>query len=147
VAQEAGVQAHPQQFWFVKNSKKILENLGKILENPGKNGAQRLQKNTRPVFGGTPKYGLHHLCGRKFAGKSRTKYFSGKFGKIRAKILFTPINLPTPTPMAINLETEIQKLINKNCANINKDIEEMTTKQSLTFLSRKLKISLRFADN
>ena len=31
---EVGVQAHPQKFWFA-------ENLGKIPENPGKNGAQR----------------------------------------------------------------------------------------------------------
>ena len=33
----------------------------------------------------TPKRGLHDFCGRKFAGKSCTKNFSGKFGEIRAK--------------------------------------------------------------
>jgi len=39
VVLEVRVQAHPQKFWFA-------ENLGKIPENPGKNGTQRclLQK-------------------------------------------------------------------------------------------------------
>jgi len=36
-----GVQRHPQKFWFVEIPGKILENLGKIPENPGKNNAQR----------------------------------------------------------------------------------------------------------
>ena len=49
VVLEVGLQAHPQKFWFA-------ENLGKIPENPVKNGAQRrliskngaqgVQKNT-----------------------------------------------------------------------------------------------------
>jgi len=39
VVLEVGVQAHPQKFSFA-------ENLRKIPENPGKNDAQDLQKNT-----------------------------------------------------------------------------------------------------
>ena len=39
--QEIGVKAHPQKFWFVENPSKIPENLGKISENPDKNGPQR----------------------------------------------------------------------------------------------------------
>jgi len=34
VVLEMGVKEHPQKFWFA-------ENLGKILENPGKNGTKR----------------------------------------------------------------------------------------------------------
>jgi len=40
------VQEYPQKFLFVENPGKISENLSKIPENQGKNGAQRLQKNT-----------------------------------------------------------------------------------------------------
>jgi len=52
VVLEVRVQAHTQKFWFA-------ENLGKIPENPVKNGTQRcqgLQKNTwRPFSEVTPK--------------------------------------------------------------------------------------------
>ena len=84
---------------------KILENLGKIPENPGKNGAQScliskngvqpLEKNTwRPFFGGhTNKRSLWSLWDKVCRQKSH-KNFSGKFGEIRAKILRTPKNLP-----------------------------------------------------
>jgi len=78
------VQAHPQKFWFA-------ENLGKIPENPVKNGvqsclvsnigAQGLQKNTwRPFLEVTPKKVLNDLCGRKLVGESCTKTFPGKLG-------------------------------------------------------------------
>jgi len=46
-----------------------------------------------------PEKGLYYLCGRKFIGEIRTKNFSGKFGKIRAKILRTPKILPAPAPV------------------------------------------------
>jgi len=77
----AGVQAHPQKFWFV--------------ENPAPNV---LQKNTwRPFFGGHTKKGLDDLCGRKFVGKIAQKLF-GQVWEIQAKILRIPKNLPAPTP-------------------------------------------------
>jgi len=83
---------------------KISENLGKILENPGKNGTQRcFFKKKAPktredlFFEITPQKGLD-LCGRQFVGKTR-KNFSCKFGEIWAKILHTPKNLPAPTPV------------------------------------------------
>ena len=37
----AGVQAHHQQFWFLKNPDNIFDNWSKIPENTGKNGNQR----------------------------------------------------------------------------------------------------------
>jgi len=36
----------PSPKFFVENLSKIPENLGKIIENPDKSGAQCLQKNT-----------------------------------------------------------------------------------------------------
>jgi len=45
----------------------------------------------------TPKTGLHDLCGRKFAGKSCTKNFPGKFGEIQQNPSHSK-NLPAPTP-------------------------------------------------
>jgi len=96
VVLEVGVQGlhvHPKKFWFA-------ENLGKSVENPGKNvaqhcltsenGAQSLHKNTwRPFFEVTLNIGLHDLCGRKFVGKSCTITFRASLGKF-GKILRTP---------------------------------------------------------
>jgi len=82
-----GVQAHLQKFWFAENLSKIPENRGingaqRCLTS--KNGTQRLQKSTwRPFLEVTPTKGLHDLCGRKFVGKIAQKTF-------RAKILRTP---------------------------------------------------------
>jgi len=55
-----GVEAHPQKFWIVEKLGKTTENMGKIPENPGKNGAQccftskngaqRLQKSTIKIL-------------------------------------------------------------------------------------------------
>jgi len=86
---EAGVQAHPQKFWFV--------------ENPGKNGAQRflilkncaqrLQKNTsRPFLLSEviPKKGLHDLRRRQFVGKTRTKTFWASLRKFGRKSFAPP---------------------------------------------------------
>jgi len=70
------VQAHPKQFLFA-------ENLGKISENPGKNGTKFCRKTYEDLFGDHPKKGLGDLCGRKYVGKSFTKNFSGKFRDIR----------------------------------------------------------------
>jgi len=56
----------------VEKGNKILENLGKNSAQrclTSNNGAQRLQKNTsKPFFEITPRKGLHALCGRKFVG-------------------------------------------------------------------------------
>jgi len=46
----------------------------------------------------TPKKALHDLCGRKFVGKSRTKFSRASWGKSR-KILRNPKNLLAPIPM------------------------------------------------
>jgi len=63
------------------------ENASKTSENLGKNGDQHLQKNAwRPFCRGHTKKDLRDLCGRKFAGESRTKksFWTslGKFGQI-----------------------------------------------------------------
>ena len=89
---------------------KIPENLGKILENPGKNGFWKSRQNpwksgqkwdptlflkkkapkthVKTFVGDHTKKGLD-LCGRQFVGKTR-RNFSCKLGEIRAKILHTP---------------------------------------------------------
>jgi len=103
-----GVQAHPQNFWFVENPGKVPENLDKISENSnkitenlGKNGAQRcltskncaqgLQKNKcRPFLEVTP--------WKRSANVARQLF--GQFGKIRAKILCPSKNLLARTPMS-----------------------------------------------
>jgi len=77
---DAGVQAHPQKFWFGENQGKISENLWKPSQNPWKSAqtpwkyGQKwrptcfdLKKMTpivcgiqwRPFFGGHPKNGRH----------------------------------------------------------------------------------------
>jgi len=66
-----------------------------------KNGAKPLWKNTWiPSFLEVKpkKYLLHDLCGRNMWAKCH-KNVSGKFGKIRAKILRTPKNSPAPAPV------------------------------------------------
>jgi len=55
------------------------------------------EKHMKTFFEVIRKKGLNDLCGRHFVGKSRTKFFSGKFGEIRTKILRTQKNLPAPT--------------------------------------------------
>jgi len=56
----------------------------------GKNGAQRLLKNTGKLFlEFVPKKVFMIFVGENLQAKSH-KNFSGKFGKIRAKILRTP---------------------------------------------------------
>jgi len=63
------------------------------------NGAERLQKTREDlILEVTPKNHLHDLSGRKSVGNVAQKLL-GKFGKIGAKILRTPKNLPVPTPM------------------------------------------------
>jgi len=106
-----GLQAHTQTFWFVENLGKITANLsnilkiqgkipekpnktpkylGKIPENLGNNGAQRLKKNMwRPFFGGHTK---------KRPAKAGRQLF-GQVWENWAKILFSQINLLAPTPM------------------------------------------------
>ena len=61
------------------------------------------EKHKKTVFGGHPKWGLHDLWGTRFVGKV-AQNFSGKFWKIRAKILRTPTNLPAPTPMVLTMQ-------------------------------------------
>jgi len=82
---------------------KTSENLGKILENPSKYGAQRLQKNTitgKTFFGITPKM---LFVGKNLWANSTQNLF-GKFGEYRAKILRTPKNLPAPIPMVLSYQ-------------------------------------------
>jgi len=80
---------------------KIPEYLGKIPENPdkngdqrcltSKNGAQSLQKNKlRPFFGVHSKKYLNNLCGRKFLGRSRTTTVRASLGKFRQKSFAPP---------------------------------------------------------
>ena len=98
----AQVQAHPQKFWFVENPGKIPVNLNKILENMGKNGAQRcLTLKMAPNV--CRKISEEHFL-EVIPKNGRQKLhdnFLGKFGKIWAKILCTPKNMPAPTPMII----------------------------------------------
>jgi len=78
----------------------IPENLGNILETPGKipkylvkTGAQCLQKPNEDLFlfwGGHTKKGLHDLCDRKFVGRSRTKSFRASLGKFGQKSFAPP---------------------------------------------------------
>ena len=57
----------------------------------------------KTFFGGHPKKGLHDRWGKKLAGKV-TQNFSGKFGKIWAKILRTPKNVLAPTLMVLIMQ-------------------------------------------
>jgi len=99
------VQAHPQKFWFA-------ENVGKIPENPGINGAQGLQKNTWTFIGGHTKKRPNYLCGRKFVGKSCTNNDSVKFGEIREKNFAPPALTPMikrhPRPRCPSFESHYQ---------------------------------------
>jgi len=118
------LQAHPQKFWFAENFGKSFTK-----RNLGKSGALKIrvkmapnvvwfQKMTPKVcikthedlfLEVTPKRGLHDFCGRKFVGKTCTKNFSGKFGKIRAKSFapqkfacsYTYDEKAPPTPLPI----------------------------------------------
>ena len=100
---EVEVQAHSQKFWFAENLSKIPENLGINGAQPcftSKNGTHGLRKNTwRPFLGGHTKKKSSWSFWEKICRKNCTKNFSGKFGEIRAKILRTPKDLPAPTPM------------------------------------------------
>ena len=103
VVSEAGVQDHPQKFWFVESPGKIPENLGKNGAQcclTSKNGAQRLQKNMKAFLEVTPKkvFSSWSLWEKISRQKSHNS-FLGKFGEIRAKILRIPKILLAPTPM------------------------------------------------
>jgi len=65
-----------------------------------KNGAQRLQKNAiKTIFWRlNQKQGFMFFVGENVWTKGAQKLF-GKVGKIRAKNLRTPQNMPAPTPM------------------------------------------------
>jgi len=92
---------HSCMHWFSKCCLKILS-LGKIPENPGKNGAHNvvwLQKmapdfcrktQLKTFFGGHTKNKYSCSLWEKIYGQKAHKNFSGKFGEIRAKILRTP---------------------------------------------------------
>jgi len=62
-----------------------------------KNGAQLMQNHMKTFFSfAIPKM----VIMKNYSHKKRLKkYFSGKFGKIQAKIFRTPKNLPAPTPI------------------------------------------------
>ena len=96
-----------------ENILKIRENLGKLPENTGKKGANHIliwkkmvpnvlwfekngaQNHTKTVFLEV----IRTVFMKRNSHKKWPKIFSGKFGKIRAKILRTPKNLPASTPM------------------------------------------------
>jgi len=108
VVYEAGehvVQTQPQKFWFRKSGQNPWKSgkncyLGKISENPGINGDQRLQKNNwRPSFGGHTKKGSSWSLWEKFCKQTPQNNVPGKFEEIRAKNLRTPKNLLAPTLM------------------------------------------------
>ena len=67
-----------------------------FVENPGKNGAQLLHKN---IFCGHSKKWCSWSLWEKICRQTSHKNFSGKFDKIRAKILRTTRNLLAPTPL------------------------------------------------
>ena len=76
-----------------ENVRKIPENLGKLLENMNKNGAQRcLILNIWYSLWAESHEG-------KYSHKILPEKFSGMFKEIRAKLFRTPKNLPAPAPM------------------------------------------------
>ena len=106
----AGVQAHPQKFWFVENFGKIPENLGKPLKILAKSLKDRekslkirakmarnvvwLQKmapnvwrqtQLRPLFGGNTKNRTSWSLWEKICGQKAHKNVSSKFVEIRVK--------------------------------------------------------------
>ena len=121
--QEAEVQAHPQKFWFGENSGKVCKICETLPKSPKiwantlkirakmapnllwfeKNGAQSGQNDMKTFFllEVIPKWSSWKSV-RVFAQNVAQNYFS-KFGKIRAKILCTPKNLPAPTPMTYDI--------------------------------------------
>ena len=81
---EGGLQAHPKNFWFVKNPGQIHKYLGKLPQNLDKTGAQH-------VFD-------FKKCPPTFREKDKShNNVSGKSEEIRSKILRTPKNLLAPT--------------------------------------------------
>jgi len=103
----AGVQAHPQKFWFVKNSSKFAENLGKMgpsvlwFQNMAFNISRKTHKDL--FLEVLSKKGLRDLWPLwiNFVGKVPQNVI-GKFGKF-GQISFTPpkicllLNLCTST--------------------------------------------------
>ena len=116
-----GAIAHPE-FWSVENLGKIPENLGKNGAQrclTSKNGAQRLQKNTiKTFFGGHTKSKNSCSLWEKVCGQKAQKNFSGKFGEIRAKILRTSKNLPAPTPMFSCIGDMTKAAINRSSSEL-----------------------------
>ena len=77
----------------------------------------------KTFFGGHPKKGLHDLWGKKFVS-TVAQNFSGKFGKIRAKILRIPENSPAPTLVVLNLFSFITHF----------SLDQISISQNLTYL-------------
>ena len=98
----AGVQAHPQKIWFVKNLGKILENLCKFCERLGKihENRNKISKNLGKLSENTGKNGAQHclipkmapnvaffevipddLCGRKYSAQKLFRQVWGNLGK------------------------------------------------------------------
>jgi len=78
-----------QKSWFAKNLGRILENLSKIPENPGKNGTQRCfdfkkwcsplaEKHMKSLFEGQTKKRSSWSLWEKICRRSRTKTFQAK---------------------------------------------------------------------
>ena len=103
---------HPQKFWFGETENPWIPR--PIPWKSGQNLWKHLCKKWQPTwfdlkkmvpsvkFGGHLKWRCswsvsqeENIC------TSGLKFFWGKFGKIQAKILRTPKNLPAPTPMCI----------------------------------------------
>ena len=105
------MQAHPEKFRFCENPGtipgnwgKICENLCKISENLGKNGAQHyLTSNMAPNV--CRKTSENHYFGghtKKRSAKCARQIFA-QVWEIWAKIFCTPQNLLAPTPMGLRL--------------------------------------------
>jgi len=95
VVQEAGMQAHSQKFWFVKNLDKFPENPGKIPKYLGQIQAKmapsvvclqkmvpNLCRNTKEdVFGGTPKKVFMIFVGENLQANVAQQLFGQVWGK------------------------------------------------------------------
>ena len=94
---EAGVQAHPQKFWFVENPSKIAENLGKIggqcclISKMAPNSSRKTHEDL--FWMSYQKRSSWFLIFVEKFCRENPQNVSGKFGKFRAKILRNPKNL------------------------------------------------------
>jgi len=133
------VKIREKSLKICENFRKIPENLGKLPENTGKNGAQRtlVWKKWRQTCSEShedlfleviPKT----VVMRNSSHKKWPKNFSGKFGKIRAKILRTPKNLPAPTRMVgLDPSNKVPSLPNWNMIHY-KSVEFVSNLQNLS---------------